>query len=74
MSELDKIKPLNHSVAAIWEHETSCYPDMIKVPMEDGRVISFRREVELPNPVIPKAIGNIRIGYRYGYVGRHEKK
>lgn len=70
----EQIKPLNHSVAAIWEHESSDYPDLIKVPMEDGNVVSFRREIEYPHPSFVKAIGNIRTGYKYGYVGKHVKK
>lgn len=70
----EQIKPLNHSVAAIWEHDSSDYPDLIKVPMEDGRIVSFRREMEMPHPSFVKAIGNIRTGYKLGYEGKHAKK
>ena len=68
------IKPLNNSVAPIWEHDTSDYPDVIKVPMEDSHVITYRRVIEQPHPSFVKAIGNIRTGYKYGYVGKHVKK
>ena len=46
MSEMvttEQIRPLNHTVAAIWEHDSSDYPDLIKVPMEDGQVVSVHR-------------------------------
>ena len=66
----EQIKPLNHSVAAIWEHETSDYPDLIKVPMEDGKVVSFRREIEQPHPQCRKALESLN----RMHVGYHVKK
>lgn len=80
MSEMLKtaqIKPLNHSVAAIWEHESSDYPDLIKVPMEDSKVITYRREVEQPHPQCLKTLEIIRVmkNCTYGgYKAKHEKK
>ena len=70
----EQIKPLNHVVAPIWEHESSDYPDVIKVPMEDSQVITYRRVIEFPHPKLAEAIGNIRTGYKYGYQGKHAKK
>jgi hypothetical protein len=38
-----------------------CYPDMIKIPMEDGQVISYIREIEQPHPKCLKSIELIKI-------------
>lgn len=54
-----QVRPLNRTVAPVWEREASDYPDLIKVPMEDGKVISYRREIEFPHPSFVKAIGNV---------------
>ena len=72
-----QIKPLNPSVAAIWEHEGSDYPDLIKLPMEDGRVISYRREITQPHPQCMTAVDIIRLmkdSTYGGYKGKHAKK
>jgi hypothetical protein len=50
----EKIKPINHTVAAIWEKDYSDYPDLIKIPMENGRVITYRREILQPEPQMTK--------------------
>lgn len=63
-----QIKPLNNIVAPIWEHGFSDYPDMIKVPMEDGKVITYRREITQPHPQVLKAceiIRKMKDGRRY---------
>ena len=63
MSELIKtaqIKPLNHAVAGIWDYESSDYPDRVKIPMEDGQVISYIREIEQPHPKCLKSIDLIK--------------
>ena len=36
------------------------YPERIRVPMSDGKVISYRIEVEQPHPQLMEAIENIR--------------
>lgn len=46
----EQIKPLSHSAAPIWDYESSDYPDRIKLPMEDGHVITYIREIEQPHP------------------------
>lgn len=78
MSELiktEQIRPLNHSVAPIWDYDTSDYPDRIKVPMEDRHVITYVREIEQPHPKCLKTVELIRImkGYTFGG-GKHAKK
>ena len=79
MSETDsiQIKPLNQQVAGIWEFAWSDYPDAIKIPMEDGRVITYRREIDQPEPRVMKCIDLIRVMSECtygGYKARHNKK
>lgn len=74
MSEqVKQIKPLDHRVAAIWEHEWSDYPDLIKVPMEGGKVISYRREIEQPHPQCLKTLEIIRLMKEHTYGGTKQK-
>ena len=72
----EQIKPINHIVAPIWERDSSDYPDLIKVPMEDSKVITYRREIEQPHPQCMKAVDLIRkmAESEHGYKPRHEKK
>lgn len=71
-----QIKPLNPQVAGIWENAWSDYPDTIKIPMEDGHVVTYRREIEQPHPQCIKAIDLIKVmkGHTYGGNGKHTKK
>lgn len=48
---MEQIKPAKQAMAPIWEREGSDYPDLIKVPMEDGNVITYRRDITQPGPV-----------------------
>lgn len=61
-----QIRPLAHSGAPIWDYMSSDYPDRIKMPMEDGHVITYVRMIEQPHPKCEKALRIIRdmeIGY-----------
>ena len=72
-----QIKPLNPQVAGVWEHARSDYPDLIKIPMKDGKVITYRREIEQPHPAVKKCIDLIKIMNECtygGYKPRHTKK
>lgn len=69
----EQIKPLNHSVAAIWEHDWSDYPDLIKVPMEGGQVITYRRVIEQPHPQCLKTIEIIRLMKEHTYGGTKKR-
>ena len=72
-----QIKPLNPQVAGIWEYSWSDYPDMIKIPMEDGHVVTYRREIEQPHPAVMKCVDLIRVmnDCTYGgYKPKHKKK
>ena len=73
---MNQIKPLPQS-APIWEYETSDYPDLPKVPMENGHVITYRREIEQPEPRVMKCIDLIRVMNKCtygGYKPRRNKK
>ena len=48
MSEI-RVLPLP-KVTGIWEHDCSRYPDLIRIPMSDGKVITYHIDVDLPHP------------------------
>ena len=56
---MNQIKPLPQG-APVWEYETSEYPDLMKQPMENGRVETYRHEVQQPEPRVMKCIDLIR--------------
>lgn len=73
-----QIKPLGTG-APIWEHDSSEYPDLMRMPMEDGNVKNYRLEIEQPEPSFLKAMDLISKLPVYGpsaagYKGRHAKK
>ena len=75
MSEI-RVLPLP-KVTGIWEHDTSQYPDKVRIPMSDGKVVTYRIDVNLPHPAFVDAMENVRkmrVGYQYGYEGKHVKK
>lgn len=57
MSEI-RVMPLP-KVTGIWEHDASRYPDKIRIPMSDGKVITYHIDVDLPHPCFEAAIQNI---------------
>ena len=80
MSEAIKvrhIKPLNPRIAFSHERDSSDYPDIIKVPMEDGHVITYVREITQPEPRVIRSIDLIRLMKENtygGYKARHAKE
>ena len=48
MSEI-RVLPLP-KVTGIWRHDSSKYPDVIKVPMSDGTVVKYVIGIEQPSP------------------------
>ena len=57
MSEI-RVMPLP-KVTGIWEHDASRYPDKIRIPMSDGKVITYHIDVDLPHPCFEAAIRTI---------------
>ena len=78
MSEaVKKIKPLNPRIAFSHDYAESDYPDTIRIPMEDGHIITYCRQIDQPHPAVQKSIDLIRImqDCTYGgYKPKHEKK
>lgn len=49
-----KIRPIA-DVVPIWEHDGQ-YPDLIKVAMADGQVVTYRLDVQQPHPAFTAAM------------------
>ena len=48
--ESERSRPLV-PLRSIWDKDSlSKYPDVLKIPMDDGKVISYRIDVEQPHP------------------------
>ena len=58
MSEI-RVMPLP-KVTGVWRHESSRYPDEIRVPMSDGKVVKYMISVEMPHPCFEAAMGNLK--------------
>ena len=57
MSEI-RVLPLP-KVTGVWEHDCSRYPDRIRIPMSDGKVVTYTIDVEMPHPCFEAAMKNI---------------
>lgn len=53
-------------VSTIFDHQWSHYPDRIKVPMDDGRVIEYQITINLPEPVIGNWLKRFEEKYLFG--------
>lgn len=79
MSEI-RVLPLPN-VTGVWDYDASRYPDRVRIPMADGKVVTYRIETEMPHPQVMKTLELIRRmrergnGYqRNEYQGKHAKK
>ena len=57
MSEV-RVLPLP-KVTGVYDYDFSRYPDRIRVPMSDGKVVTYTIGVEMPHPCFEAAIRNI---------------
>ena len=64
MSEI-RVLPLP-KVTGVWDHDVSRYPDRIRIPMSDGKVVTYLIDSQLPHPCFMAAIRNIRKMKRAG--------
>jgi len=53
-----RVMPLP-KVTGVWKHDCSKYPDIIRVPMSDGKVVKYVIDVEMPHPALVAAVKNI---------------
>ena len=51
----DTVLPIP-KVNAFWNHDFSKYPDFVKIPMTDGKVIIYDRRIEQPAPTMTNAL------------------
>ena len=71
MSEV-RVLPLP-KVTGLWDHDVSRYPDRVRIPMSDGKIVTYHIDVDMPHPCFEAAMGNIDrmvVGYR----AKHAKK
>ena len=57
MSEV-RVKPLI-SVTPKYLHDCSRYPDLIRIPMSDGKVVTYHIDMEMPHPCFEAAMKNL---------------
>ena len=57
MSEI-RVLPLP-KVTGVWDHDVSKYPDRVRIPMSDGKVVTYHIDVEQPHPCFEAAMKNI---------------
>lgn len=53
-------------VTGLWDHDLSRYPDRVRIPMADGKVVTYHIDLDLPHPCFQAAMDNIKnmkIGY-----------
>jgi len=56
MEEEKRVKPLI-AVGAVWRRTSpNRYPDLLRVPMEDGHVVTYRLEIQQPHPCFSPAL------------------
>jgi hypothetical protein len=66
-----RISPLA-DVSPTWEYDSSDYPDLIRVAMDNGHVVTYRREIAQPGFTnVMELLG--RLPVTEGYAGKHEK-
>lgn len=68
MSEV-RVMPLP-KVTGVWRHDSSRYPDEIRVPMSDGKIVRYHIDVEMPHPCFEAAMNNVRNMNGGGYSPR----
>ena len=57
MSDI-RVMPLP-KVTGVWRHDCSRYPDEIRIPMSDGKVVRYHIDAEMPHPCFEAAMKNL---------------
>lgn len=55
MSEV-RVLPLPGKVVAIYDHDVSHYPDRVRIPMADGKVVTYRIDIPMSHPCFDAAM------------------
>lgn len=58
MSEV-RVLPLP-KVTGVWERDISRYPDKVRIPMSDGKIVSYVIDTKQPHPSFLAAMEEIR--------------
>lgn len=72
MSELQRHLPLA-KVNAIYDRDSSIYPDTVRPTMDDGMVVTYHREEKQPKPYLREALDKYTKTCT-GYKRKHCKK
>lgn len=65
MSEDIHVHPLL-PIKCIWEKDWSVYPDIARIAMEDGKIISYYKIEEQPAPIIGKWLDRYEKSLSFG--------
>ena len=74
---MKQIKPLNPGLAYAYDTDCSEYPDVIRIPMENGHVVGYARIIEQPIPRFVESYEMLMAIQRNtygGYKPKHEKR
>ena len=74
---VERIKPLNPRIAFSHDYEWSDYPDTIRIPMSDGHIVTYVRQIEQPAPRLMESYEMLKLlkeNTYGGYKPKHEKK
>ena len=69
-----RVEPLA-DVVPVYERELSTYPDAVRLTMEDGKVITYRIDIQQPAPAFTSALETVRKWNQQdvGYQAKHAK-
>jgi hypothetical protein len=83
MKETFRVLPDQTKIAAVWDNDDGRYPSTIRVPMSDGKLVTYKLDIQQPHPAFLTAMEQAQkmrrtlFGYsselpKY-YKGKHEK-
>lgn len=81
MKETFRVLPDQTKIAAVWDNDDGRYPSTIRVPMSDGKLVTYRLDIQQPHPAFLTAMEQAQkmrrtvLGYckTDDYIGKHEK-
>ena len=60
MGDMKRVKPLVN-LTTIWDKDSvSEYADEVRIPMEDGHVITYRQVVDQPHPAFQRVMNILK--------------